>query len=94
MNEQVKVTCITLHTNVHSLIVPARVSEAYIHFAFMHTEDEIFAVVPIKDLINEGGDPTTPFKLARGKKPSVSHLRMLYFHFLYVKLLHMLGQRR
>ena len=26
-----------------------------------------------KNLINEDGDPTTPFKLATGTKPSVSH---------------------
>ena len=29
-------------------------------------------------LINEDGNPTTPFKLVTGTKPSVSHLRMLF----------------
>ena len=29
-------------------------------------------------MINEDGDPTTPFKLATGTKPSVSHLRVLF----------------
>ena len=37
-----------------------------------------FAQLPIKDLINEDGDPTTPYKLATGTKPSVSHLRVLF----------------
>ena len=44
----------------------------------MYTTDHIFPVLPIKDLINEDGDPTTPFKLVTGMKPSVSHLRVLF----------------
>ena len=43
----------------------------------MYTTDNIFPVLPIKDMINEDGDPTTPHKLATGTKPSVSHLRVL-----------------
>ena len=44
----------------------------------MHTKDHIFPVLPIKDLINKNGDPTTPNKLATGTKPSVYHLRVLF----------------
>ena len=44
----------------------------------MYTTDHIFPVLPIKDLINEDGDLTTPYKLATGTKPSVSHLRVLF----------------
>ena len=44
----------------------------------MYTTDHIFTVLPIKDLIEEDGDPTTPYKLATGTKPSVSHLRVLF----------------
>ena len=55
-----------------------RVPENYIHFALMYTTDHIFPVVPIKDLINEDGDPTTPYKMATGTKPSVSHLCVLF----------------
>ena len=44
----------------------------------MYTTDHIFPVLPIKDLINEDGDPTTPHKMATGTKPSVSHLRVLF----------------
>ena len=61
-----------LHTITHSLIVHARVLEAYIHFALMYTADHIFPVIPIKDMIDADGDLTTTFKLAIGKKPSVS----------------------
>ena len=65
----------TLRKISHSLMVHARVSEAYIHFALMYTADHTFPVLPIKYLINKDGDPTTPYKLATGTKPSVSHLR-------------------
>ena len=44
----------------------------------MYTTDHIFPVLPIKDLINKDGNPTTPHKLATGTKPSVSHLRVLF----------------
>ena len=63
-------------------MVHARVLEAYIHFTLMYTKNHIFPVLLIKDLINEDGDPTTPFKISTGTKPSVSHLRVLFF--LYV----------
>ena len=44
----------------------------------MYTTDHIFPVLPIKDLIDKDGDPNTPYKLATGTKPPVSHLRMLF----------------
>ena len=59
-------------------MVHYRNSEAYIHFALMSTTDHISAVLPIKYLINEDSDPTTPFKLSTGTKSSVSHLRVLF----------------
>ena len=94
MNGQVEVTWRTLRTIEHSLMVHARVLEEYIHFALIYTTDQIFTVLPIKDLINEDSDLTTPFKLDTSTKPSVSHLRVLFFHVLYRKLLHTLVQRR
>ena len=77
MNGQVEVTWRTLCIVAHSLMVHARIPEVYVHFALMYMTDHIFLVLPIKDLINEDGDPTTPHKLATVTKPSVSHLRML-----------------
>ena len=78
MNGQVEVTWRTLCKLAHCLMVHARVPEVYAHFTLMYTTDHIFPVLPIKDLINEDGDPTTPHKLATGTKPSVSHLRVLF----------------
>ena len=78
MNGQFEVTRRPLCKIAHTLMLHARVPEIYIHFALMYTTDHIFPVLPIKDLINEDGDPTTPYKLATGTKPSVSHLRVLF----------------
>ena len=78
MNGQIEVTCRTLRTVAHSLMVHDRVPEVCVHFALMYTADHIFPVLPIKDLINKEGDPTTPHKLATGMKPSVSYLYMLF----------------
>ena len=78
INGQVEVTWRTLRTISHSLMVHARVLEAYIHLALMYTIDHIFPVLPIKDLINKDGDSTTPQKLATGAKPPVSHLRVIF----------------
>ena len=59
-------------------MVHARSSVAYINFTSMYTADHIFPALPIKNLINKDVDPATPFKLLTGKKPSVSHLRVLF----------------
>ena len=60
MNGQVEVTRRTLRTFKHSFMVHDRVSEAYIRFVLIYTTDHIFTVLPIKDLIEKNGDPTTP----------------------------------
>ena len=78
MNRQVKVTWRTLRTLSHSLMVHARVLEAYIHFALMYTIGHIFPVIPIKDMIKKYSNSTTTFKLATGTKPSVLHLCVLF----------------
>ena len=44
----------------------------------MYTTDHIFPVLPIKYMINEYGDPTTPHKLETCTKPSVSNLSVLF----------------
>ena len=78
MNGQVEVKWRTLHTVAHSLMVHARVQEVYVHFTLMYTTDHIFPVIPIKDIINEDGGPTTTHKLATGTKPSVYRLGVLF----------------
>ena len=94
MNGQVEVIWITLRTAAHSLMVHARVPEVYVHFTLMYTIDHIFPVLPIKYLINEDDDLTTPHKLVTGTKPSVSHLRVLFSPVLYGKLRCTLIQER
>ena len=67
-----------MRTIAHALMIHARVPAIYVHFALMYTTENIFPVLPIKYLINKDGDPTTPYKLETGTKPSVSHLRVLF----------------
>ena len=93
MNGQLEVTWRTLRTISHSLVVHSIFSEAYIHFSLIYTAGHIFLVLPIKDLINEYGETTMPFKPEMGK-PLQYHIYLFYFfRVLYKKLLHMLGQR-
>ena len=77
-NRQVEVTWRTLRTIMYALMVHARVPEVYVNFALMYTTDHIFPVLQIKDIINKDVDSKTPYKLATGTKPSVSHLRFLF----------------
>ena len=78
MNEQVEVTWRTLRTIAHSIMVHARVSEAYIHLALIYMADHIFPVLSIKDLINGDSDPTRPNKLATGTKTfSITFMRVI-----------------
>ena len=51
----------------------------------MYTADNIFPVITTIDLINEDSDPTTPFKLATGMRPSVLHLRVLFCPYVVQK---------
>ena len=89
----------TLCTILHSLMLHARVSESCIHFFFMYTANFIFPpllikyLLPIKCLINEDSDTTTPFKLATGIKPSILNLRVLFCPCVVKNLLHMLVHR-
>ena len=93
MNGKFEMTWRKLRTIANLLMVHARVLEAYTHFALMYTEDHILPVLPIRDLINEEGEPTTAYKLVTGTKPPISHLRF-FLHVLCRNLPHMLGQRR
>ena len=81
MNGPVEVTWRILPTIAHSRMLHVQVSEACIHFTFMYTVYHILPVLPIEYLINEHYETTTPFKLVKVTKPSVSHLRVLFFLF-------------
>ena len=78
INGQVEVTWRPSREIPHSTMVHVRFLGAYIHFSLMYTANHIFTVLPIKDLINEDGEPTTPFKLATGKKHfSITYTRVI-----------------
>ena len=75
---QAEVTWQTLRTITHSILVHARVSEKYINFALMYTTDHLLYVLPIKHLVNQDSEPTTPKKLSTVTKSSVSNMRVLF----------------
>ena len=66
-------------------MVHARIYGEYIHFKLMYTADHIFTVLPIKHLVNQDGEPTTPHKLETSTKTSVSNLRVLFCTFVVQK---------
>ena len=78
MNCPVELTYQTLWNITHSIRVHARVSDKYIHFSLIYTTDHIFPVLPIKHLVNQDGESTTPNKLATSTKHSLSNLRVLF----------------
>ena len=82
-----------LRTIANSLMVYARVLEDFIHLILMYTANHIFPALPIKDLINEYGNPTTPYKLATGMKPSILHLRVLFFPYVVRKSTAHIGEK-
>ena len=63
--------------STHSVMVQARVSGEYIHFALIYMTDHIFPVIPIKFLVNQDSEPTILYKLENGMKYSVSNLLVL-----------------
>ena len=85
MNGKVEVTWRTLRTITHSLMIHERVLEVYIHLTLMYMEYHILLVLPIKDLINEYGETTVPFKIATGTKPLILHLSVFFCPFVVLK---------
>ena len=65
-------------THLVYVTVAAQVSEKYIHVALIYTTDNTFTFLPIKHLVNQIGEPTTPHKLAIRTKTSVSNMCVLF----------------
>ena len=55
----------------------------FIHFSLMYTTDHIFTGTPIKHLVNQGGEPTTPHKLVTGKNLQYQTYVFYSVHVLY-----------
>ena len=68
MNGKIEVTWRTLRTIAHALMVDDRFPEVYVYFSLIYTIDPFYLVLSKKNLIDEDGDPTTPYKLATGTK--------------------------
>ena len=59
----------------------------------MYTTYHIFTVLPIKQLVNQDGEATTPQKLVTGTKPSVSNIRVLFCPFVVRKQTENIGRK-
>ena len=56
--------------------------------------DNILPVLPIKNLVNKVGEPTTPQKMETGTKIQYQTCVFYSVHVLYESQLHMLTQSR
>ena len=64
----------TLQTIAYSIMVHARFSDEYMHFAIIHKTNHVFPGLPIKHFVNQDGEINTPHKLETGETPSVSKI--------------------
>jgi hypothetical protein len=66
----------TIDSMAHSILVHSRQPDTFWHQAIMYSV-EIFNILPVKHLVDEGGTPTTPSQLFLGTKPMLSHFCVL-----------------
>ena len=59
-------------------MVHAQISDKYINVVSLYMTDHIFPGLPIKNLVNQDGEPDTPHTLETSTKPSVLNLRVLF----------------
>ena len=73
-------------TTAHSLMVFARVEERFTDFALLYAAHEIIPALPLRDLVDDSGETTTPTFLMTGKKAHISGIRTLFFPCIIKKL--------
>ena len=54
----------------------ARLNRKFFYYAAKYAQ-YIHDVIPVRDLLGKNGLPTTPYYLAKGRKPAVKHFRVL-----------------
>ena len=75
-------------------MVHTQVYYKYIHFSLLYKTDHILTILPIKHLVNQYSEPTTPQNMKTITKPSVSNQSFYSVHVFYERNLHILTQRR
>ena len=58
----------------NTLLLHARLNRKFFYYAVKYAQ-YIHDVIPVKDLNDQKGFPTTPFFLATNRKPSIKHFR-------------------
>ena len=59
----------------NTLLIHARLNRKFIFYAVKYAQ-YIHYVIPVKDLNNKHGFPTTPYAIATNRKPSFKHFRV------------------
>ena len=59
----------------NTLLIHARLNRKFIFYAVKYAQ-YIHDVIPVKDLNDKHGFPTTPYAMATNRKPSVKHFRV------------------
>ena len=57
------------------LLLHARLNRKFFYYAVKYAQ-YIHDVIPVKNLLDEDGHPTTPYYLATNRKPAVKHFRV------------------
>ena len=60
----------------NTMLLHARLNKKFFHYAFKYAQRVHDYVIPVKDLIDNKGLPTTPHFLLLGSKPNVKHFRI------------------
>ena len=65
----------TIVKMANTLLIHARLSTKFLYYAIKYAQ-YIHDVIPVKELYDANGMPTTPHYLATGRKPQVKHFRV------------------
>ena len=65
----------TIAKLANTLLLHARLNRKFFYYAVKYAQ-YIHDVIPVRDLLDENGLPTTPYYLATGRKPAVKHFRV------------------
>jgi transposase InsO family protein len=65
----------TISTMSRSLLVHARLPDTFMFNALVYT-CHIFNILPVKGLLDESGNVSTPYTLFHGEKPRINHFRV------------------
>ena len=67
----------TIAKLANTLLLHARLNRKFFYYAAKYAQ-YIHDIIPVRDLLDEHGLPTTPYYLATGRKAAVKHFRVFW----------------